>query len=185
MNQIIDERRMNWLWIDNEVVDRFGPQIGAYGLAVYAVLARFADNRTRVAFPAIPTIAALLKLGRTTVVAAIKSLECTEPPLITVTFGGGRTANTYTLNDLSPQMSDKDLPPHPGNRRHTNEARTPRHPEGTPPPRRAPPRHNGGTPSPHGGHPHARRRAAPRHTNGTPSPHEGHPLATRTRTILI
>jgi hypothetical protein len=37
MNQIIDERRTNWFWIDNEVVDRFGPQIGAYGLAVYAV----------------------------------------------------------------------------------------------------------------------------------------------------
>ena len=34
MNQIIDERRTNWLWIDNEVLDRFGPQIGAYGLAV-------------------------------------------------------------------------------------------------------------------------------------------------------
>ena len=34
MNQIIDERRTNWFWIDNEVVDRFGPQIGAYGLAV-------------------------------------------------------------------------------------------------------------------------------------------------------
>jgi len=37
MNQIIDERRTNWLWIDNEVLDRSGPQIGAYGLAVYAV----------------------------------------------------------------------------------------------------------------------------------------------------
>ncbi|MFZ2615946.1 MAG: hypothetical protein WA077_08170 [Anaerolineae bacterium] len=37
MDQIVDERRTNWLWIDNEVVDRFGPQIGAYGLAVYAV----------------------------------------------------------------------------------------------------------------------------------------------------
>ena len=34
MNQIVDERRTNWLWIDNEVLDRFGPQIGAYGLAV-------------------------------------------------------------------------------------------------------------------------------------------------------
>ena len=133
MNQVIDERRTNWLWIDNEAVDQFGPQIGAYGLAVYAVLARFADNRTRVAFPAVPTIAALLKLGRTTVVAAIKSLECTEPPLITVTFGGGRTANTYTLNDLSPQMRDKDLS-HSGQ------------PAAT---RRVPPRHTEGTPSPH------------------------------------
>ena len=34
MNQIVDERRTNWFWIDNEVLDRFGPQIGAYGLAV-------------------------------------------------------------------------------------------------------------------------------------------------------
>ena len=37
MDQIVDERRTNWLWIDNCVVDQFGPQIGAYGLAVYAV----------------------------------------------------------------------------------------------------------------------------------------------------
>ena len=62
MNQIIDERRTNWFWIDNEVVDRFGPQIGAYGLAVYAALARFADGHTRIAFPAIPTIATQLSV---------------------------------------------------------------------------------------------------------------------------
>ena len=112
MNQIIDERRTNWFWIDNEVLDRFGPQIGAYGLAVYAALARFADGHTRVAFPAVLTIATQLGIHRTTVITAIKSLENTEPPLITVTFGGGRTANTYTLNDLSPQMNSKDSP-HP------------------------------------------------------------------------
>ncbi|MGB2775418.1 MAG: helix-turn-helix domain-containing protein, partial [Anaerolineae bacterium] len=66
MNQIIDERRTNWFWIDNEVVDRFGPQIGAYGLAVYAALARFADGHTRIAFPAIPTIATQLSVHRST-----------------------------------------------------------------------------------------------------------------------
>ncbi|MFZ2421996.1 MAG: helix-turn-helix domain-containing protein, partial [Anaerolineae bacterium] len=89
-------------------MDQFGPQIGAYGLAVYAVLARFADSRTRVAFPAASTIAVLLKLSRNTVLTAIKSLESTEPPLLTVTtFGGGRNANTYTLNDLAPH---KQLP---------------------------------------------------------------------------
>ena len=38
MNQIIDERRTNWLWIDNEVLDRSGPQIGAEGRAVEGIL---------------------------------------------------------------------------------------------------------------------------------------------------
>ena len=129
MNQIIDERRTNWLWIDNEVVDQFGPQIGAYGLAVYAVLARFADNRTRVAFPAMPTIAALLNVSKNTILTAIKSLECTEPPLLTVTVGGGRNANTYTLNDLAPHKQ----PPSPTSQEaiadHTNGSRAPREPQ--------------------------------------------------------
>ena len=158
MNQIIDERRTNWFWIDNEVVDRFGPQIGAYGLAVYAALARFADGHTRIAFPAIPTIATQLSVHRSTVVAAIKNLENTDPPLITVAAGGGRTANTYTLNDLSPQMRDKDLPPS---------------------------EHSAGTPRPQRGHPAAAPRAPRGHTAGTPRPHRGHPAATATRTILI
>lgn len=37
---IQDDRRTNWFWIDNEVIDRFGPQIGANAIAVYAALGR-------------------------------------------------------------------------------------------------------------------------------------------------
>ena len=150
MNQIIDERRTNWLWIDNEVVDRFGPQIGAYGLAVYAVLARFADNRTRVAFPAMPTIAALLNVSKNTILTAIKSLESTEPPLLTVTVGGGRSANTYTLNDLSPH---KRLP--------------------SPTPQEAIADHTNGSRAPREGQPFTTRMAPLHHVKGTPSPREG------------
>ena len=155
MNQIVDERRTNWLWIDNEVVDRFGPQIGAYGLAVYAVLARFADNRTRVAFPAMPTIAALLNVSKNTILTAIKSLECTEPPLLTVTVGGGRNANTYTLNDLAPH---KQLPSPTSQEAiadHTNGSRAPREPQ-----------------------PFATRTPAVHHVNPSRSPRAPHPFTT-------
>ncbi|MFZ1551310.1 MAG: helix-turn-helix domain-containing protein, partial [Anaerolineae bacterium] len=172
MDQIVDERRTNWLWIDNEVVDRFGPQIGAYGLAVYAVLARFADNRTRVAFPAVPTIAVLLRISRNTILTAIKSLESTEPPLLTVTVGGGRSANTYTLNDLSPHKRLPSPTPQEAIADHTNGSRAPR--EGQPfTTRMAPLRHVKGTPSPHEGQPFTTRMAPLHHVKGTPSPREG------------
>jgi DnaD/phage-associated family protein len=179
MNQIIDERRMNWLWIDNEVVDRFGPQIGAYGLAVYAVLARFADNRTRVAFPAASTIAVLLKLSRNTVLTAIKSLESTEPPLLTVTtFGGGRNANTYTLNDLAPH---KQLPsPTP-----SKAMSTPTNDNQPPPdlPRSAPQavvaRQMNSSYAPDEQHLRATRAGAARHMNSSYAPDEQHLRATR------
>ncbi|MBK7203439.1 helix-turn-helix domain-containing protein [Candidatus Amarolinea dominans] len=190
MNQIIDERRTNWLWIDNEVVDRFGPQIGAYGLAVYAVLARFADNRTRVAFPAMPTIAALLNVSKNTILTAIKSLECTEPPLLTVTVGGGRNANTYTLNDLAPhkqlpsptsQEAIADSPPtecahgRPSPRGHLHHA--PR----APAPHHGHPSHHTGTRPPRA----PPRRPSPRHPSLTvKAPHHVNPNYTHI-TILM
>ena len=44
-----------WFWIDNRVTDRIG-EIGTTALAVYVVLARFAD-RDRCCYPAIDTVA--------------------------------------------------------------------------------------------------------------------------------
>lgn len=40
------ERRPGHCWADNEILDDYGPKIGAFGLAVYMVLCRRADNRT-------------------------------------------------------------------------------------------------------------------------------------------
>jgi hypothetical protein len=39
-----DQRQPGWFFVDNEIVDRYGSQIGAYGVAVYNVLCRHAKN---------------------------------------------------------------------------------------------------------------------------------------------
>jgi hypothetical protein len=39
-----DQRQPGWFFVDNEVIDRFAGQIGAYGVAVYNVLCRHCRN---------------------------------------------------------------------------------------------------------------------------------------------
>jgi DNA-binding transcriptional ArsR family regulator len=44
---IRDHRQPGWFIIDNEIVDTHGKQLGAYGLAVYCVLGRYARNESQ------------------------------------------------------------------------------------------------------------------------------------------
>jgi hypothetical protein len=41
---IRDQRQPGWFFVDNEIVDVFGERLGAYGIAVYCVLSRYAKN---------------------------------------------------------------------------------------------------------------------------------------------
>jgi hypothetical protein len=41
---IRDQRQPGWFFVDNEIVDQHGARLGAYGLAVYCVLSRYAKN---------------------------------------------------------------------------------------------------------------------------------------------
>ncbi len=62
-----------WLWLDNRVTERIA-EIGTTALAVYVVLARFAD-RDRCCYPAIDTVARMIGASsRRTVHAALKRL---------------------------------------------------------------------------------------------------------------
>src|SRR5215469_15093875 len=45
--EIRDQRQPGWFFVDNEVIDRHGRQLGAYGIAVYSVLSRYAKNGTQ------------------------------------------------------------------------------------------------------------------------------------------
>lgn len=55
--KIRDRRMVNWFWVDNAVVDAFGPQIGPYGLAVYVALCRHAGDAKQTCWPSLQTIA--------------------------------------------------------------------------------------------------------------------------------
>lgn len=42
-----DQRRQGWFSVDNEIVDNYAGQIGAYGVAVYCVLCRHVRNESQ------------------------------------------------------------------------------------------------------------------------------------------
>src|SRR5208337_3326107 len=42
-----DQREPGWFFIDNEIVDKFGPRLGAYGFAVYGLLCRRCKHATQ------------------------------------------------------------------------------------------------------------------------------------------
>ncbi len=94
-------------WIEDAVIDRHGPQIGAIGVAVYAYLARRAD-RQGVCFPSYQTVARQLNLSRRTVITYIRLLE-QQGLLVAATRsankGKVRAANAYRLASLHPAES--------------------------------------------------------------------------------
>jgi Helix-turn-helix domain len=92
--------------IDNIIVDDYAEKIGAIGVAIYNVLARYADRQTGICYPCIGTIAKKLKLGRTTVKKYLRILL--NHSLIAISSRlsdeGDPTSNCYMLLDPSPEQ---------------------------------------------------------------------------------
>jgi len=118
MATITDERRPSWCWIDNNVIDVFGPVVGPNAIAVYLVLARHANNDTRKAWPSFATIAKMAGMSRPTAIKAVGRLV--EVGLIAVekrsSGYGDWDSNAYVLLSVSAQISSlppskADLPP--------------------------------------------------------------------------
>jgi hypothetical protein len=93
--RVRDRRRASWFSVDNEVLDDFGPRIGAHGFAVYCALARHAragDERTQVS---VRRLCKQLKMGTTKLLQTLDELR--EVGLIAIERGDYETMNTYTL----------------------------------------------------------------------------------------
>jgi hypothetical protein len=99
------QSRPNTYRIDNILVDEYGEKIGAIGIAIYNVLARYADRETGICFPCIGTIAKKLKLGRTTVKKYLRILlnHCLIAISSRLSEAGDPTSNSYMLLDPSPE----------------------------------------------------------------------------------
>lgn len=80
--EVRDNRGGEWLWMHNTIIDHYGPLIGAYGVAVYASLSRYA-NREGQAWPSIQTLAAQLAIAPNTVRRTLATLE--QHSLLSVT----------------------------------------------------------------------------------------------------
>ena len=93
-NEIRDLRNGNWYWIERGVLERYGRQIRALGIAVYNALAFF-SNQNQKAFPSQKHIADLLGSSRSSINRAIKLLE--ENGLIRKERKGRRNCVYYLL----------------------------------------------------------------------------------------
>ncbi len=95
--------------IDNIVIDEYGEKIGAIGMAIYAVLSRFADRRTNEAFPNHKTIARKLKIGVSTVKRYIKVLIAHGLVVVQPRFdkAGDRSSNLVILLDATPEGKER------------------------------------------------------------------------------
>lgn len=104
MAQVVILKRAHFFSIDNDIIDVHAKSIGAIGIAIYTVLARFANRRTGECWPAIGRIERTLDLGRSTVKRYLHRLQAAG--LITIEERwdeeGDRTSNRYTLLDPDP-----------------------------------------------------------------------------------
>ena len=92
--------------VDNIIIDEYAEKIGAIGVAIYNVLARYADRVTGICYPCIGTIAKKLKLGRTTVKKYLRILlnHCLIAISPRLSDAGDPTSNLYILLDPSPEQ---------------------------------------------------------------------------------
>lgn len=100
------QSRPNTYRVDNIIIDDYGEKIGAIGVAIYNVLARYADRQTGICYPCIGTIAKKLKLGRTTVKKYLRILlnHCLIAIAPRQSDAGDPTSNFYILLDPSPEQ---------------------------------------------------------------------------------
>ena len=108
---VIVLKRAHFFSLDNDIIDVHAKTIGALGVAIYAVLARYANRTTGECWPAISRIERLLGLARSTVKVYLRKLEAVG--LITITerheAAGDLTSNLYTLLDPAPAAVDTRL----------------------------------------------------------------------------
>lgn len=104
-----DARTPGWYWSDNDLIDHYGPLIGAYGIAVYSALARYADRDGR-SFPSYNKLAKQLHMSRMKVISTIKDLA--DYGLITIEqrldARGDPASNEYTLTEIARQSQELD-----------------------------------------------------------------------------
>ena len=72
---IRDCRNGNWYFVDNKLIKEFGKFLGFQGVAVYNVLAMYANNETQSANPSFKTVGDQIDMSRRHVMRMIDKLE--------------------------------------------------------------------------------------------------------------
>lgn len=115
-HSVRDARKPGWFYLDGALITRYGPQIGAYGIAIYAVLAhKAAESRSDCAIIGYDSIAALISIGRNTVIRTLRDMATAGVITIeqqTDDMGRAIGANIYTLCSIVGEQ--KAVSPHGG-----------------------------------------------------------------------
>ena len=87
--------------LDNIIIDTYAAEMGAIGVAIYAVLQRYADRTTGQCWPSVPTMATALQLSKKCVKKYLHHLA--QLGLIDIApryaADGDHTSNLYTVHD--------------------------------------------------------------------------------------
>lgn len=101
----VRDGRPGFLRVDNDLYDRYGAQLGPYGLAVYMALCRYA-NRASECWPCYSTIAQGTGMSRRKVIYEIKKLE--DLGVIEVQRNRN-TSNVFVLLDTGAQRAPQGV----------------------------------------------------------------------------
>lgn len=107
-----DQRTEERYFVDNIIVDKYGPILGPYGMMVYNIIVRHANPRGFGAFPSQATIARKGGMGIGTVKKCIGQLERLE---LIESFpryrkDGGRTSNGFVVLNVPKTPSETECP---------------------------------------------------------------------------
>lgn len=98
---IVRDRRPGYLRVYNDLYDKYGSQLGPYGLAVYVALCRYA-NQDSECWPSHTTIATGTGMSRRQVIREIFKMEALE---IIAVERSKHTVHTYILLDTCDTQS--------------------------------------------------------------------------------
>lgn len=73
--RVLDARRPDFIAVPSYVLDYYGAQLGAYGLAVYLALCSHADRNTRECWPSLARIGQRIGCSRSSIVRALRLME--------------------------------------------------------------------------------------------------------------
>lgn len=91
-----ENRQPGYYWLDNEVLDEFGIKVGAYGIAVYNVLARNVYDRGNCSL-SVRKIAEMLDISKSTVSDSVDRLALYHLITILPPEKGSNAPSTYYL----------------------------------------------------------------------------------------
>lgn len=120
--QVRSHRRAQWFWIDNAVIDTYGPTLGPIGLSLYMGLCRYANSSTGKCWPSLGKLSQQLGISVISASRHLKTLVACG--LLQVEPRPGTTALVTILDIPESPITEigVDPDPHP--------------PEGTPPSQR-------------------------------------------------